>query len=86
MVLIFVFWNIAFKVCNNACIVPSFDKNHFHPILLSVFKINDAVNFEDNFLYNFSGYQTRIFHSKSLILIVLCLVLTNSLFSTIFTL
>ena len=45
--------------------------------------MNDTVNFEDNFLYIFSGYQTRIFHSKSLILIVSCLVFTKSLFSTI---
>ena len=36
-------------------------------------------------LYIFSGYQTRIFHSKYVILILLCLVLKNSLFSTIFT-
>ena len=47
--------------------------------------MNDIVNFEDNFLYIFISYQTRIFHSKSVILIVLFLVLTNSLFSTIFT-
>ena len=37
------------------------------------------------FLYIVCGYQTRIFHSKSVILIVLYLDLTNSLFSTIFT-
>ena len=45
--------------------------------------MNDTVSFEDRFLYNFSGYQTRILHSKFLTLILLCLVLTNSLFSTI---
>ena len=45
--------------------------------------MNDNVNSKDNFFYNFSGYQTRIFHSKSVILILLCLVLTNSLFSII---
>ena len=77
MVLIFVFWNISFKVCNNACIMPRFGKNNFHRFLISVFKMNDTVNFEDNFLYIFSGYQTRILHSKSVILIVLCLVLTK---------
>ena len=27
-------------------------KNIFHPFLLSVFKMNDTVNFEDIFLYN----------------------------------
>ena len=45
--------------------------------------MNGTVNFENIFLYNFSGYQTIIFHSKSVILIVVCLVLTNSLFSII---
>ena len=53
MLLIFVFWFFKFKVCNNACIMHSFGKkNHFHPFLLSVFKMNDTANFEDNFLYN----------------------------------
>ena len=85
MVLIFVFWNISFKVCNNACIMPRFGKNHVHPFLFSVFKINDTVDFEDKFLYICSGYQSRILYSKSIILIVLCLVLKNSLFSTILT-
>ena len=28
-------------------------KNHFHPFLLSVLKINDNVNFEDNFFVQF---------------------------------
>ena len=50
MVHIFVFWNISFKVCNNACIMPRFGKNHFHQFLLSVFKMNDTINFEDNFV------------------------------------
>ena len=35
------------------------------------------------FLYVSSGYQNRIFHSKYVILIVLCLVSTKILFSTI---
>ena len=61
-------------------------KNNFHQFLLSGFKMNDTINFEDNFLYIFSVYQTRIFHSKSVIFNLLCLVLTKSLFSTIFTL
>ena len=57
----------------------------FHQFLLGVFKMNDTVNFEGNFFVNFIVYQTIIFHSKSIIPIVLCLVFTNSLFSTIFT-
>ena len=56
------------------------NENHFHLFLLSVFEMNDTANFEDYFLYIFSGYQTIIFHSKSAILIVLYLVLTNSTF------
>ena len=38
IILVFVFWNISFKVCNNACIMPRFVKNHFWPFLLGVFK------------------------------------------------
>ena len=45
--------------------------------------MNDNVNFEDKLFVHFSGYQTRTLHSKPIILIVLCLVLTKSLFSTI---
>ena len=60
------------------------EKKSFHQILLSVFKMYDTVNLEDNFLYILSGYQTIIIHSKYVILFVLCLILTNSLFSTIF--
>ena len=37
-----------------------------------------------NVLHKFSGYKSRIFHSKSTILTVLCLVLTNISFSTFF--
>ena len=85
MVLTFVFWNISFKVCNNVVLCLDLAKNRFRPFLLSVFKMNGTVNFEDNLLYIFSGYQTIIFYSKSVILIVLCLVLTNNLSSTIFT-
>ena len=47
MVLIIVLWNISFKVCNNACIVPGFGRNGLHQNLLSVFKMNHTVNFED---------------------------------------
>ena len=45
----FLFWNFSFKVHNSACIVPSFGKNHFHQFSLGKFKMNDIVNFEDNF-------------------------------------
>ena len=65
--------------------MPRFGKNHVHPFLLSVFKINDTVDFEDNVLVHFGGYQSIILYSKSIILILLCLVLTKSLFSTILT-
>ena len=85
MILIFVFWDFSFKVYNNVCIMPSFGKNIFSLFLISAFKINDTVNLEDNLLYIFSCYQTIIFHSKSVILIVFCLVLTNSLFTTLLT-
>ena len=44
--------------------MPKFGKNDFHKFLLSVFKMNDTFNFEDNFWYIFSGYQIIIFHLK----------------------
>ena len=53
MVFIFVFWNISFKVCNNACIIPRFGKNYSHKVLLAFFKINDTVNLEDNSFVHF---------------------------------
>ena len=53
MVNIFLFWNISFKVCNNACIIPSFGKKHFHQFLLIVFKMSDTVNCEDKFFVQF---------------------------------
>ena len=82
----FVFWDISFKVCNSACIMPSFDKNNHFIHFYSVFCLwNKFLIMNITVLYNFSGYQTRIFHSNSVILIVLCLDLENSLFSTIFT-
>ena len=59
-------------------------RNDVHQFVLSVFKMNDTVNFEENFYVHFSGDQTRIFYSKYVILIVLGLVLKN-IFSTIFT-
>ena len=34
MVLIFVFWDILFKVSNIACIMPRFGKNKCHQFLL----------------------------------------------------
>ena len=53
MVLNFLFWNILFEICNNACIMPRFGKNCFHQLLLSVLKINYTVNFEDNVFVQF---------------------------------
>ena len=51
MVLIFLFWNISFKVYN-ACIMPRFDKNNL-AIFIWYLKMNDTVNFEDNILVQF---------------------------------
>ena len=45
-------------------------KNYFRQFLFSVFKIDDTVHFGDNFFVHFSVYQTRIFHSKRVIIIV----------------
>ena len=42
----FSFCNISSKVCNNACIMPRFGKNHFRPFLLSVFKVSARVREE----------------------------------------
>ena len=39
MPLDFVFWNISFKVYNNACIMLRFGKNHFHQFLPSGLKL-----------------------------------------------
>ena len=61
-------------------------KNHSYQLSLSGFQMNDNVNFEDTILYIFArGYQTIAFNSKSAILVLLCLVTTNILFSTTFT-
>ena len=49
----FLFWDISFRVCYNACIITRLRKNHFHQFSLSVFKMNDTVNFEDNFFVHF---------------------------------
>ena len=65
--------------------MPRFGKKHFHPFSLSVFKMNDILNFEDNFLFNFSGYKNKNFHSRSVLQILFCLVSIKGLFSTIFT-
>ena len=46
-----IFCNIPFEVCNNYCIMPIYGKNNIHQYLLSVFKMNDTVNFDDTFLY-----------------------------------
>ena len=55
-----------------------------HQFLLSVFLWMMLLILKINFVYNVSGYQTRIFHSTSVIVIVLCLFFLNSLFSTMF--
>ena len=52
MVLIFEFWDISFKVCNNYCIMPSLGKQ-ISSILLGVLKINETVNFEDDYFVRF---------------------------------
>ena len=81
MVIIFYFGSFLFKVCNNACIVPSLAKQniliHFHSLFL---KLMILLILKIPFLQNSIRYQTIILHSKSVILILLCLVLTNSLF------
>ena len=64
MVLIFVFWNISFKVCNNACIMPRFGEKYFHQFLLSVFKMNGTVNFEDEVFVHFKWLSKQNFIFK----------------------
>ena len=61
--------------------MPGFCLKKNHPFSLSVFKMNDTVDFEDK---HFCGYQTIIFHSNSIILIIICSVLENCIFSTMF--
>ena len=39
-------------------------KTHFHQFLLSVFKMNDTVNFEDFFLYTFSALSNQNYPFK----------------------
>ena len=53
MVIIFVFWNISFKVCNNSCIMPRFGKKSFSSIFTQCFSMNDTVNFGDNCFVHF---------------------------------
>ena len=60
-------------------------KKYFNQFSLSVLKMNDTVNFKDNVFVHFQWLSNQNFHSESVILIVLCLVLTDSLFSTNFT-
>ena len=60
--------------------MPRFGKHYFRQSSMSVFKMNDTVNFEDNLFVNFSGYQTRTFHSNFVTVILLCPVLINSIF------
>ena len=56
-------------------------KKCFRPFLLSVFKLIIGLILKITFRFIFSGYKNIIFHSKYVILIESCLVLTNSLFS-----
>ena len=60
MIPIFIFWNISFKVCNNACNMPGFGEKYFHPFYSVFFEMNDTADFEDKVLYICIGYQTRI--------------------------
>ena len=49
MVLKFLFWNISFKVCSNACNMPSFGKKIFSSICTQFRKINDTDNIDNSF-------------------------------------
>ena len=51
---IFVFWNFSFKVCNNACIMPSFC-DFFQPFSPSSFKMKYSIKLKDDYIY-FSDY------------------------------
>ena len=53
MVLIFIFWNIPFKVYNNVCIMPRFGKKAFSSIFTQCLKMNDTINFEDTCFVHF---------------------------------
>ena len=58
----FLFWDISFKVCNNACIMPSFGKNKFINFYSLFLKWIILLILKVTVLCNLSGYQTRIFH------------------------
>ena len=77
MVLIFSFGIFHSKSVIMIVLCLDWAKKHFHQFLLCFFLKNDTVNFQDNYFVGFSGYQTRIFHSKSIILNLLCLILTT---------
>ena len=53
MVHFFVFWDISFKVCNNDFIMLAFGRKHCRQFSLSIFKMNDTVNFEDELFVKF---------------------------------
>ena len=56
-------------------------KNDSHKFLLSVFKWMLLFILKITVLSLFHGYQTKNLYSKSIIMVVLFLVLTNSLFT-----
>ena len=86
MVLIFLFWDILLKVCNNACIMPSLGKKSFSSIFYSVFlKSMILLILEIIFCTIVVVIKPEFSFHKSIIFMVLCLVLTNCLFSTGFT-
>ena len=80
-----VFWNISFKVCNNACIMPTFGKNQFHQFLLSVLKINNTVNFDGNFFVHLEWLSNQNFPFKVCNTDCIMPGFDNSLLSAIFT-
>ena len=45
--------------------MPSFgNKKHFHPFLISVYKMSDTVNFEDNLFVRFQWLSNNNFKFK----------------------
>ena len=52
---IFVFWNFAFKVCNNDWSMVSFFGGGGLPLFLSGFKMKYSIRLEDDFI-DFSDY------------------------------
>ena len=61
--------NFPFKVCNTDCIMPGFYKQFIFLKILNGLRVNYSVDIENYFSY--TCYQTRNYHSTSVILIVL---------------